>query len=80
VAAALEPELARGVEGERRVGSVELLFDHHEAIANDGERLLRQIVVARLQPGTFEVPRARVFEQLGHHDQCITIATRWLST
>jgi hypothetical protein len=56
VSPALEEETGRGVEAERGVGSVDLLLDDEMAAADllEGDRL--EVVVARLEAGSLEVP------------------------
>jgi hypothetical protein len=58
--AALQPEPPGVVERDPRVGAVELLLDHAVRAAQLGQRDLREVMIAGLQPAAFEVVRAWV--------------------
>jgi hypothetical protein len=66
VAAALQQQLAIGVEADPGVRPVDLLLDDRVPAGQLAERHRREVLVAGLQPRALDVPRARVLEELCH--------------
>ena len=80
MAAALEAQLAVVGERDRRVGAVDLLFEHDVAPGDLAEATLAQILVARLQPRALDMwsPRIFYYYVISFHKQATM--TRWLVT